>query len=84
MASAGTGRIIRDVLIVDISDFETRKDEIAKQLHYAASEVGFVRHPYLSTLHMAEERLSSSLSLDLQGAQACRKCGIVVDSPVTC
>lgn len=41
MASLGDGKVSRKVLIIDISDFENRKREIAKQLHYGASEVGF-------------------------------------------
>ena len=40
--SIGTGEVSRKVLIADLSDFENRKQEIAEQLHYAASEVGFV------------------------------------------
>ena len=42
MTSCGDGKITRKVLIIDLSDFEKRKEEIAGQLHYAASEVGFV------------------------------------------
>ena len=42
MTSCGDGNITRKVLIIDLSDFENRKEEIAGQLHYAASEVGFV------------------------------------------
>lgn len=41
MTSCGDGKITRKVLIIDLSDFEKRKEEIAGQLHYAASEVGF-------------------------------------------
>ena len=41
MTSAGKGPVASKVLIVDISDFEHRKQEIAKQLHAAAKDVGF-------------------------------------------
>jgi len=41
MTSAGEGDVIRDVLIVDISDFENRKHEIARQLYHASHNVGF-------------------------------------------
>ena len=42
MAVAGNGNASRRVLIVDLDNFENRKHEVAKQLHIAASEVGFV------------------------------------------
>ncbi|KAK9834460.1 hypothetical protein WJX74_002175 [Apatococcus lobatus] len=41
MASVGEGPVASKVLIVDISDFENRKQEIAEQLHSAAKDVGF-------------------------------------------
>ena len=41
MGSAGTDRVLRDVLVVDLSDFEKRKQDIAQQLHHAATKVGF-------------------------------------------
>ena len=42
MTSSGDGEITRRVLIIDLTNFEDRKEEISQQLHYAASEVGFV------------------------------------------
>ena len=42
MTSCGDGKVTRKVLIIDLSEFEAMKEEIAGQLHYAASEVGFV------------------------------------------
>ena len=41
MTSAGEGDVIRDVLIVDISDFDNRKHEIGRQLYHASHNVGF-------------------------------------------
>ena len=41
MTSAGEGPVASKVLIVDISDFENRKQEIAQQLYSAAKDVGF-------------------------------------------
>jgi len=41
MTSAGEGDVIRDVLIIDISDFENRKHEIGRQLYHASHNVGF-------------------------------------------
>ena len=42
MAVVGTGNASRKVMIIDLDNFENRKHEVAKQLHVAASEVGFV------------------------------------------
>ena len=41
MTSVGEGPVASKVLIIDISDFENRKHEIAKQLYSAAKDVGF-------------------------------------------
>jgi len=41
MTSAGEADVIRDVLIIDISDFENRKHEIGRQLYHASHNVGF-------------------------------------------
>lgn len=42
MTSSGDGKVTRKVLIIDLSDYENRKQDISEQLHFAASEVGFV------------------------------------------
>jgi hypothetical protein len=59
--SAGNGDVSRKVLIVDISDFENRKHEIAKQLHYAASEVGFVS-PYRALQSVTASHVTPGMS----------------------
>ena len=41
MASAGASGVLRDVLIIDLDDFDNRKQEIGRQLHQAASRSGF-------------------------------------------
>lgn len=41
MSAAGEGPVLRDVLIIDISDFENRKHEIGRQLYHASHNVGF-------------------------------------------
>lgn len=41
MASSGQGPVTKDVLIIDISDFENRKHEIGRQLYHASHNVGF-------------------------------------------
>ncbi len=41
MSSAGEGRVTKDVLIIDISNFEERKHEIGRQLYHASHNVGF-------------------------------------------
>lgn len=41
MTSAGAGPVASKVLIIDISDFESRKQEIAQQLYSTAKDVGF-------------------------------------------
>lgn len=40
-ASAGVANIKRDFIRVDLSDFETRKDEIVKTIMDAATTQGF-------------------------------------------
>ena len=41
MTSAGDGPVTSKVLIIDISNFEERKKEIADQILHAARDVGF-------------------------------------------
>ncbi len=59
MTSAGDGPVASKVLIVDISDFENRKHEIAEQLHSAAKDVGFF---YIKGHGISTERVEAAFS----------------------
>ena len=41
MTSSGEGPVSKDVLIIDISNFEERKHDIGRQLYHASHNVGF-------------------------------------------
>lgn len=68
MTSLGTDSVSKKVLIIDLSDFENRKEEIAKQLDYGAKEVGFVRlQPPLSLRSIAARAAIALTSVGRDG-----------------